>query len=124
MHVVPQVDLQAVFLLNTRPCIDFSPYLDTRLSIRPTLRKGPYGLKAFRPKGPYGLIFVKSRLRSRGGGYKGGVLHKGFKGEEKRGGEKGGGVGEGDHALQVVVFDGFVNKTKKFSKKVSRFFGF
>ena len=33
-----QLVLQAVFLLNTRPCIDFNPYLDIRPSIRPTLR--------------------------------------------------------------------------------------
>ena len=27
VHIVLQLDLQAVFLLNTRPCIDFNPYL-------------------------------------------------------------------------------------------------
>ena len=45
-------------------------------------------------------------MRKRGG-IEGGVLHKGFKGEEKRGGEKGGEEekrGEGVQTLQIEVF--------------------
>ena len=52
------------------------------------------------------------------------MLHKGLLGEREEGGRKGGGVGEGVHALQVEVFDGFVNKTKKFSKKFLDFLDF
>lgn len=65
-------------------------------------------------------------MRSRGG-FKGGYNTKGLR-EERRGGEKGWGGGEGVHALQievfVSVFDGFVNKTKKFSKKFLEFLVF
>lgn len=52
------------------------------------------------------------------------MLHKGLLGEREEGGRKGGGEGEGVHALQVVVFDGFVNKSEIYRKKVSQFFGF
>ena len=71
-------------------------------------------------------FFFHSRLRPRGG-LKGGCYTKGLR-EERRGGEKGWGVGEGVRALQVVVlplfFDGFVNESEISRKKVSRFFGF
>ena len=47
-------------------------------------------------------FFFHSRLRPRGG-LKGGCYTKGLR-EERRGGEKGWGVGEGVNALQVEVF--------------------
>lgn len=63
-----------------------------------------------------------------------GVLHKGFKGEEKRGERR---VGEGEERRRSsstsnrgfcpnfdVFFDACVNESEKFSKKVSRIFGF
>lgn len=56
------------------------------------------------------------------------MLHKGLLGEREEGGRKGGGEGEGVHALQVVVFVPismpYVNKSEIYRKKVSRIFGF
>lgn len=74
-------------------------------------------------------FFFHSRLRTRGG-LKGGCYTKGLR-EERRGGEKGWGVGEGVNALQVevfvpisVCFSTRVNESEIFRKKVSRVFGF
>lgn len=67
-----------------------------------------------------------TRLRSRGG-FKGGCYTKGLR-EERRGGEKGWGGGEGVHALKVEVFvsvfDACVNESEKFSKKFLEFLVF
>ena len=125
----------------------FSPYLDIRplfgllfvkalwpkalwpkalwpKAIWPILRKGP--IYVF-----FLLLFFLSLEVKAEGGLKGGCYTKGLR-EERRGGEKGWGVGEGVRALQVVVlplffdvfFDGFVNESEISRKKVSRFFGF
>ena len=71
-------------------------------------------------------FFFHSRLRARAG-LKGGCYTKGLR-EERRGGEKGWGVGEGVNALQVEVFVSismpYVNKSEIYRKKVSRIFGF
>ena len=60
-----------------------------------------------RPYGPIyvfflSLFFLSLEVKVEGG-LKGGCYTKGLR-EERRGGEKGWGVGEGVHALQVVVF--------------------
>lgn len=75
-------------------------------------------------------FFFHSRLRTRGG-LKGGCYTKGLR-EERRGGEKGWGVGEGVHALQVrfsslffdVFFDAHVNESEISQKKLLDFLVF
>ena len=115
-----QLVLQFVFLLNTRPCIDFSPYLWHSSSIRPTLRKGPIYVFFLL------LFFLSLEVKAEGGAY-GGVLHKGFKGREKRGGER---VGSRRRSSCTSSrgfrpnFDTCVNEIQTFQKKVFRFFGF
>ena len=59
------------------------------------------------------------------------MLHKGFKGREKRGGERVGSrrrssctSSRGFRPNFDVFFDGFVNESEISRKKVSRFFGF
>ena len=65
-------------------------------AIWPTLRKGPIYVFFL------SLFFLSLEVKVEGG-LKGGCYTKGLR-EERRGGEKGWGVGEGVHTLQVEVF--------------------